>query len=89
MHFKKIILLLFFAMIFNNMLISAENNEKQTVISHEEKDSDTKISREDMEIIGELDVLEYLDMFQGEDIDFLKEYDMVGENINDEGSRDE
>jgi len=76
-------------MIFNNRLISAENNEKQTVINHEEKDSDTKISREDMEIIRELDVLENLDMFQGEDIDFLKDYDTVGENINDEESTDE
>lgn len=74
---------------FNNRLILAENNEKQTAINQEEKDSDTEISQEDMEIIRELEVLEYLDMFQGEDIDFLKDYDKVSENINNEGNTDE
>jgi hypothetical protein len=73
----------------NSRLILAENNEKQTVINQEEKDSDTKISQEDMEIIRELEILENLDMFQGGDIDFLKDYDTVGENINNEENTDE
>ena len=89
MYFNKIILLLFFVIMFNNRLILAENNEKQTAINQEEKDSDTKISQEDMKIIRELEILENLDMFQGEDIDFLKDYDTVGENINSEGNTDE
>ncbi len=89
MFFNKIILLLFFVIMFNSRLILAENSEKQTAINQEEKDSDTKISQEDMEIIRELEILENLDMFQGEGIDFLKDYDTVGENINNEGNTDE
>lgn len=89
MYFNKIILLLFFVVMLNSRLILAENNEKQTAINQEEKDSDTKISQEDMKIIRELEILENLDMFQGENIDFLKDYDTVGENIKNEGNTDE
>ena len=73
----------------NSRLILAENNEKQTAINQEEKDLDTKISQEDMEIIRDLEILENFDMFQGEDIDFLKDYDTVDGNINNEGNTDE
>ncbi len=65
MYCNKIILLFFFIIMFNNRLILADNSEKQTSINQEEKDSDTKISQEDMEIIRELEILENLDMFQG------------------------
>ena len=89
MFFNKIILLLFFVIIFNSRLILAENNEKQITSNQEEKDSGIKISQEDMEIIRELELLENLDMFEGEGIDFIKDYDTVDENINNEGYTEE
>lgn len=89
MFFNKIILLLFFVIMFSSRLILAENNEKQIATNQEEKDSDTKISQEDMEIIRELELLENFDMFQGDGIDFIKDYDTISENINNDGDTDE
>ncbi len=74
---------------FNSRLILAENNEKQIATNQEEKDPDTKISLEDMEIIRELELLENFDMFQGEGIDFIKDYDTISEKINNDGDTDE
>ncbi len=74
---------------FNSRLILAENSEKQITTNQEEEDPDTKISQEDMEIIRELELLENFDMFQGEGIDFIKDYDAISENINNEGNTDE
>lgn len=69
--------------------ILAENNEEKTVENQEEKNTDKEISQEDREIIKDLDILENLDMFQDVEVDFLKDYKMIDEDINNEVKTDE
>ncbi|MFQ5963386.1 MAG: hypothetical protein ACE5KZ_03785 [Candidatus Scalinduaceae bacterium] len=85
---KKTLLIVFMVMMNVNAIL-AENNEEKTVENQEEKNTDKEISQEDREIIKDLDILENLDMFQDVEVDFLKDYKMIDEDINNEVKTDE